>query len=101
MPPVPLDYETPGKKPGFELAVLCPACGKDGAVRGTLVGGEQWYFFPSGMKGATPAYSYACVACGVVTTVIDPDELREALGVRAGTDTAAARPNGSANVAQP
>jgi hypothetical protein len=87
MPPIPLDYETPGEEPRFDLAIVCPACGKDGAVRGTLVGGELWHFYPSGMthsvlvNGRVTAYSYACVACGVVTTVVDPDELRKVLGV--------------------
>jgi hypothetical protein len=89
MPSEPLDYETPGENSNFEMAVLCPACGKDGAVRGTLVGGEMWYFYPSGMKGShwspasprTMAFSYACVTCGVVTTVVDPHDLRKLLGV--------------------
>ena len=72
------------------MAILCPACGTDGAVRGTLVGGEAWYFYPSGMKfpplplappPRTIAFSYACVKCGVVTTVVDPDDLRKLLGV--------------------
>ena len=87
MPSIPLDYETPGEDPRFEMAIVCPACGTDGAVRGTLVGNEEWHFYPSGMthsilkKARAKAYSYACVACGVVTTVVDPRELRNVLGV--------------------
>ena len=87
MPPIPLDYETPGEKPRFDAAIVCPACGKDGAVRGTLVDGELSHFYPSGATGsllANPrvaAYAYACVTCGVVTTVVDPHELRRFLGV--------------------
>jgi hypothetical protein len=89
MPLKPLDYETPGENSRFEMAIACPACGVDGAVRGTLAGGEAWYFYPSGLKGSllslapprTMAFSYACVKCGVVTTVVDPDDLRKLLGV--------------------
>ena len=87
MPPIPLDYETAGDKPRFELAIVCPACGKDGAVGGTLARGELWHFYPSGIQGSllanhrVPTCSYACVACGIVTTVVDPDELRKLLGV--------------------
>ena len=87
MPPIPLDYETPGEDPGVDLAIVCPACGKDGAVRGRLGGADLRYFHPSGIPHsllANPraaAYSYACVACGVVTTLVDPDTLRKVLGV--------------------
>ena len=92
MPPIPLDYETPGEQPRFELAIVCPACGKDGAVRGTLAAGELGHFYPSGITGSllvkhrVAAYAYACVACGVVTTVVDPDELRILLGVTEGAE---------------
>jgi hypothetical protein len=90
MPPEPLDYQTPGENSRFDMAIVCPACGQDGAVRGTLVSGELWYFLPSGMKRSylgieaprTMAFSYACVKCGVVTTVVDPDDLRKLLGVQ-------------------
>ena len=67
------------------MAIVCPACGKDGAVRGTLVSGPLWYFRPSGVKGTllsdaqTEAFSYACVGCGVVTTFVDPDQLSKLL----------------------
>jgi hypothetical protein len=98
MPHTPLDYETPGDNTRFEMAILCPACGTDGAVRGTLVSGETWYFYPSGMKfpmlaispPRTMAFSYACVKCGVVTTVVDPDDLRRLLGVEAKKDVSRA-----------
>ena len=87
MPPIPLDYETPGEKPRFDMAIVCPACGKDGAVRGTLVNPELFDFYPSGLthsrlaNARVAAHAYACVACGVVTTVVDPHELRRLLGV--------------------
>src|SRR5688572_7645819 len=99
MLPIPLDYETPGDKPSqADLAIVCPACGKDGAVRGRLAAADVRYFYPYGVKGSllmnprVEAHSYACVACGVVTIVVDPDELRRTIGVG---DEGADKPSGT------
>ena len=76
----PLDYQTPRSRDN--TVMTCSHCGGSRVVEGMLFGGTRVRFLPkritrfwtfsSGAKTVT----YACVSCGSITMVIDPDELR-------------------------
>jgi DNA-directed RNA polymerase subunit RPC12/RpoP len=66
--------------------MTCPRCGGKRLVEGKLMGGTSVRFRPTRLnrfwtlKNGAKTMTYACLSCGFITTVIDPDHLRRLIG---------------------
>ncbi|MGB7157182.1 MAG: hypothetical protein WBD40_03885 [Tepidisphaeraceae bacterium] len=80
----PLNYQTPRSRD--DSALTCPHCGSTRVVEGKLTGGTGVRFMPKRVKSfwtlsnGAKTLTNACLSCGFITTVIDPDDLRRLMG---------------------
>jgi hypothetical protein len=80
----PLDYQTPRSRDNS--AVTCPHCGGTRVVDGKLIGGPGVRFLPKRIKSfwtlnnGAKTLTYACLSCGFITILVDPDDLRRLIG---------------------